>query len=87
MLYILKSFPPTRISKEADATETIIERVEERFDLNPDRVAGDVAYGTGETLAWLLAQETYPGALVEATASANARYRDWADYMKRRYRL
>ena len=41
---------PTRISKEVDATETMIERVEERFSLKPDRLAGDVAYGTGETL-------------------------------------
>jgi transposase len=39
---------PTRISKEVDATETMIERTEERFALKPDRLAGDVAYGTGE---------------------------------------
>jgi hypothetical protein len=45
---------PTRISKEVDATETMIERVEERFDLKPDHVAGDVAYGTGEMLGWLV---------------------------------
>ncbi len=35
---------PTRISKEVDATETMIERVEERFALKPDHLAGDVAY-------------------------------------------
>ena len=34
---------PTRISKEVDATETMIERTEDRFDLKPDRIAGDVA--------------------------------------------
>jgi len=45
---------PTRISKEVDATETMIERTEERFDLKPDHVAGDVAYGTGEMLGWLV---------------------------------
>jgi transposase len=45
---------PTRISKEVDAAETMIERTEERFDLTPDRVAGDVAYGTGEMLGWLV---------------------------------
>ena len=60
MFSIIKSFPPKRISKEVDTTESMIERVEERFDLKPDRVAGDVAYGTGETLAWLLAQEIDP---------------------------
>jgi hypothetical protein len=45
---------PTRISKEVDATETMIERVEERFALKPDHIAGDVAYGTGEMLGWLV---------------------------------
>jgi len=34
---------PTRISKEVDATETMIERTEDRFGLRPDTVAGDVA--------------------------------------------
>ena len=45
---------PTRISKEVDATETMIERTEERFALKPKRLAGDVAYGTGEMLGWLV---------------------------------
>jgi transposase len=51
---------PTRISKEVDAAETMVERVEERFALKPDHVAGDVAYGTGEMLGWLVAQEIDP---------------------------
>jgi hypothetical protein len=33
---------PTRLSKEVDATETMIERTEQRFALKPDRLAGDV---------------------------------------------
>ena len=45
---------PTRITKEVDATETMIERTEERFALKPDHLAGDVAYGTGEMLGWLV---------------------------------
>ena len=45
---------PTRLSKEVDATETMIERTEERFDLKPKRIAGDVAYGTGKMLGWLV---------------------------------
>jgi len=45
---------PTRITKEVDATETMVERTEERFGLKPDRIAADVAYGTGEMLDWLL---------------------------------
>ncbi len=51
---------PTRISKEVDATETMIERVEERFGLKPDHVAGDVAYGTGEMLGWLVDHDIDP---------------------------
>ena len=31
------------ITKEVDATETMIERTEDRFDLKPERIAGDVA--------------------------------------------
>jgi len=51
---------PTRISKEVDATETMIERTEDRFGLKPDHVAGDVAYGTGEMLGWLVKREIDP---------------------------
>jgi transposase len=51
---------PTRISKEVDATETMIERTEDRFGLKPDRLAGDVAYGTGEMLGWLVAHGIDP---------------------------
>ena len=45
---------PTRISKEVDATETMIERTEERFALKPDYLVGDMAYGTGEMIGWLV---------------------------------
>ncbi len=45
---------PTRITREVEATETMIERTEERFALKPDYLAGDVAYGTGEMLGWLV---------------------------------
>ena len=51
---------PTRISEEVDATETMIERVAERFSLKPTRLAGDVAYGTGEMLGWLVAHDIDP---------------------------
>ncbi len=51
---------PTRISKEVDATETMIERTEERFELKPDYLAGDVAYGTGEMLGWLVEHDIDP---------------------------
>jgi transposase len=51
---------PTRISKEDDATETMIERTEQRFALKPKYLAGDVAYGTGEMLGWLVEHKIDP---------------------------
>jgi transposase len=51
---------PTRISKEVDATETMIERTEQRFALKPKYLAGDVAYGTGEMLGWLVEHKIDP---------------------------
>jgi len=51
---------PTRITKEVDAAETMVQRTEERFGLKPDHIAGDVAYGTGEMLDWLLEREIEP---------------------------
>jgi len=51
---------PTRISKEVEATETMIERTQDRFGLKPDHIAGDVAYGTGKMLGWLVNREIDP---------------------------
>jgi transposase len=51
---------PTRITKEVDATETMVERTGECFDLKPERIAADVAYGTGEMLGWLVARDIDP---------------------------
>ena len=51
---------PTRISKEVDATETMLERARDRFDLQPKRIAADVAYGTGEMLGWLVERNIDP---------------------------
>ena len=51
---------PTRISKEVEATETMIERTQQRFALKPDHIAGDVAYGTGKMLGWLKRQGIEP---------------------------
>ncbi|MAG99030.1 MAG: IS1182 family transposase [SAR202 cluster bacterium] len=51
---------PTRISKEVEATETMIERTQERFALKPRHIAGDVAYGTGKMLGWLGQQRIEP---------------------------
>ena len=51
---------PTRISLEVDATETMIGRTEERCGLKPDRIAGDVAYGTGALLGNLIDRDIVP---------------------------
>ena len=32
----------------------MIERIEQRFALYPERLAGDAAYGSGEMLGWLV---------------------------------
>lgn len=39
---------------EVNATKTMIDRVEERFDIKPDRLVGDTAYGTAEMLGWMV---------------------------------
>jgi len=51
---------PTRLSKEVDATETMVQRTEQCFDLKPERIAGDVAYGTGKLLGRLVAHDIDP---------------------------
>jgi transposase len=39
---------------EVTAAKTMIARTEERFDLYPERLAGDAAYGSAEMLGWLV---------------------------------
>ena len=51
---------PTRLSKEVEAGKTMVERTAECFDLKPDHLAGDVAYGTGRLLAWLVDRKIDP---------------------------
>jgi transposase len=45
---------PTLRTAEVNATRTMIERVEERFDLKPERLIGDTAYGAAELLGWMV---------------------------------
>src|SRR2546427_2749086 len=45
---------PARTYDEVAATQTMLDRVEERFDLRPRRLAADTAYGTGKFLGWLV---------------------------------
>src|SRR6266567_4310447 len=39
---------------EVTAQQRVIDRTQERFDLWPDRLAADAAYGSAENLAWLV---------------------------------
>jgi hypothetical protein len=45
---------PAHRTHEVASTKTMIDRVEDRFDLKPDRLAGDTAYGTAPMLGWLV---------------------------------
>src|SRR5882724_11402911 len=45
---------PAHKTDEINATKTMIERVEDRFDLRPDRLIGDTNYGTAEILGWMV---------------------------------
>src|SRR5215470_4781395 len=39
---------------EVGAAKTMIARTEQRFDIKPERLAGDTAYGSGANLDWLV---------------------------------
>jgi transposase len=41
-------------TREVDATRTMIERVEQRFAIKPAHLIGDMAYGAGPMLGWLV---------------------------------
>jgi len=45
---------PALRTSEVSATRTMIDRVEERFDLRPTRLIGDMAYGAAELLGWMV---------------------------------
>jgi hypothetical protein len=47
-------------SEEIAVTETMVERVERRFELTPKRLAADMAYGAARTLAWLMERGIEP---------------------------
>jgi hypothetical protein len=48
---------PAWRTAEVNATRTMIERVEERFDLKPERLIGDMAYGAAPMLGWLVEEK------------------------------
>jgi transposase len=48
---------PALRTDEVNATRTMIERVQQRFDLKPSRLIGDMAYGAAELLGWMVDEE------------------------------
>lgn len=48
---------PARTYDEIDATRTMIDRTEARFDLKPKRLIADTAYGIGRFLGWLVKEK------------------------------
>ena len=45
---------PAHRTDEVESVKTMLDRVEERFGLAPDRLIGDTAYGTAPMLAWMV---------------------------------
>ena len=51
---------PARLSQEIVATKTMLERVEQKHALRPEKLAADKAYGTGPFLGWLSQRNIIP---------------------------
>jgi transposase len=51
---------PARTYDEVNATKTMIDRIERRFDIKPKRLVADTAYGTGRFLGWLVKKRITP---------------------------
>ncbi len=45
---------------EVGSTKTMLDRVEDNFDLHPERLIADTAYGTGPLLGWLVDRKIAP---------------------------
>lgn len=45
---------PAHRTDEVESTETMVDRVEARFGLTPQRLVGDTAYGTAPMLGWMV---------------------------------
>ena len=45
---------------EVGSTKTMLTRVKEKFDLHPERLIADTAYGTGPLLGWLVDRKIAP---------------------------
>jgi len=45
---------PAHRTAEVESTKLMVDRVEARFDLTPERLIGDTAYGTAPMLGWMV---------------------------------
>ena len=45
---------PAHRTAEVESTRTMVDRVEKKFELMPQRLIGDMAYGTAPMLAWMV---------------------------------
>jgi transposase len=45
---------PANRTAEVESTKLMVDRVEERFDLKPERLIADTAYGTAPMLGWMV---------------------------------
>ena len=52
----VEATPANRVA-EVESTKVMVDRVEERFDLKPDRLIADTAYGTAPMLAWMVQEK------------------------------
>ena len=48
---------PANRSAEVDSTKVMVDRVEERFELKPQRLIADTAYGTAPMLGWMVEEK------------------------------
>lgn len=48
---------PAHRNAEVDSTKTMVDRVEMRFDLKPQRLIADTAYGTAPMLGWMVEEK------------------------------
>ena len=48
---------PAHRTAEVESTKVMVDRVEERFDLIPERLIGDTAYGAAAMLAWMVEEK------------------------------
>lgn len=48
---------PVNKTAEANATRTMLNRVEEKFDIKPERLVGDTNYGSADMLGWLVEEK------------------------------